>query len=64
MQTILALVVGKIVDAIIAAIGAWIAAQKVAHDKVKDYRETKKQAVKKAEEYEQNPTSDNANSMP
>lgn len=64
MQAILLLVVGKIIDAIIFAIGKWIAAQQVAHKKVSDYHETKKEAIKKAQEYEKNPTADNRDDVP
>lgn len=42
----------------------WVAAYFAAKKKIADYKETKAQAVKKAETYEQDPSSDNANNMP
>lgn len=64
MQAILLLIVGKIIDVVLAAIGKWVAAQAEAHKKVSDYHEAKKEAIKKAQEYEKNPTADNRDDVP
>jgi hypothetical protein len=68
MQAIVLLVVGKVVEILLKYLIAWgeksIAKQQEVKRKMEEYQASKKDAVKKAEEYEANPTSDNRNSIP
>ena len=68
MNAIVGLVVGKVVEILLKYLIAWgeasIAKQKAIKKKLEEFEASKKQAQQKAEKYEQDPSSDNANNMP
>lgn len=68
MQALLIALLGKVFEILLKYLIAWgeasIAKQREIKEKMERYNASKKEATTKAEAYEQNPTSDNANNIP
>lgn len=68
MQALLLLVVGKIVEIVMKYLIEWgeksIARQQEIKRKMEEYQASRTGAIKKAEEYEKNPTPDNRDNVP
>lgn len=68
MQSLLVLIVGKIVEVVIKYLVAWgeksIAKQNEIKKKMEAYRAKQSDAVKKAQDYEANPSDANRDDMP
>jgi hypothetical protein len=68
MQSIVLLIVGKVVEILLKYLIAWgeksIAKQQEIKRKMEEYQNSKTEAVKKAEAYENNPNPDNRNDVP
>lgn len=68
MQSIVLLIVGKAVEILLKYLIAWgeksIARQQEIKRKMEEYQNSRNEAVKHAEAYEQNPTSGSRNDVP